>query len=698
MASKKPQPFGDQPGNAILSKQAGVALSEMFTGEIGKTQVDKECDALRKMCRAGNPFPLIGYQWPALLVTDPAERAFFSEIPAGGLDFVTPGIRAAVSRERNPVLRLDWWQKIILAGFFDPTIGEIFIKGCTGAGKGASVGIANCLWYDVYDESRITLTGRDYSHAILNIFGEVKQWFMQMRYPSFANVLGEGIAAGERHYIRVLNPDPSSATAGEAYSGAHGRNTLYTFDEATSSPDTFFENAEKNARKICALANPRTTSGRFRDAFRPLGQNENKIATCYGILGNRLCVTISGEDCMNVRYKRLKNPVAPAGGITISGKTYNAGDRVSEEHHEVVKPLISNQIDLNQFKAICSKGDQRLVDVFAFGKFPQEDPELQIILRSWLPFHLEAHKLAPPKVEAFGLDVARSQDGDQTCLASGGQDGCHSLQFWQYSDLNKLCGSILSHVRETHGIELNQCRNPITVDCDGLGAGAADILRAAGCWVIEYRGNAGAEIDRGAYGNLRAEGYAVLGRRLNPDDRWRGKPWALPNHENMLQELCAPEKVYSSDGLRFHITPKSTPPGKENIASIKSKLKRSPDAGDAVVYLFHAVRAFHNLNEWFEASTRELISYPRANDKVPPDPTEKPPELPPDIPITAMLREEYGKLLKATDQQVAPDWMPGYKKQVEEQRERDRKLREAEEASKPTPQAPTWHSQIWGDD
>ena len=645
---------------------AARALARMFDGTHGQSKEDQQTDLLRDFCRKGNPFPLIAHQWPELIVSEPSEWEFFRDIPAGGLDFITPQMRYAITYGRNPVLRLDWWQRVILAGFFDPTIGEIFIKGCTGAGKGAAVSIANCLWFDVYSESRITLTGRDYTHAILNIFGEVKQWFMRMRFPQPASVLGEGINDGERHYVRVLNPDPSSPTAGEAYSGAHGRNTLYTFDEATSSPDTFFENAEKNARKIIALANPRTMGGKFRDAYKPLGPNEDRIAICRGVLGNRLCVTISGLDCLNVRHRRLKNPVAPIGGITIEGRSYSAGDRITDDHHKKVAPLVPSQIDLNQFEGIRSKADSRLVDVFAYGKFPKEDPEKQIILRGWLDFHISAHAAELPKVDAFALDVARSKDGDKSCLAAGGVDGCHSIKTWQYDDINTLCAAVLNHVRETFGINLATGMNPIVVDVDGLGAGAADILRSAGCWVIEYHGNATSGVDPRVYGNLRCESYATLGRRLNPDDRWRGKSWALPNDIELLEELCAPEKMPASgDALRFLITPKNS--DKENVPSIKRRIGRSPDKGDAVAMLFYGVRILHNLNEWFQNfATRELIAYPQAPDIARRESgvdESKPVET--DDSLSTYLREQYGALLSGPPPENRPDWNIEYRDQIE---------------------------------
>ncbi len=56
----------------------------------------------------------------------------------------------------------------------------------------------------------------------------------------------------------------------------------------------------------------------------------------------------------------------------------------------------------------------------------------------------------------------------------------------------------------------------------------------------------------------------------------------------MAAELCAPERIYLSDGVRFRITPKTRAGSHFEGETIKEKLGRSPDRADAVVYLHHA--------------------------------------------------------------------------------------------------------------
>ena len=90
-------------------------------------------------------------------------------------------------------------------------------------------------------------------------------------------------------------------------------------------------------------------------------------------------------------------------------------------------------------------------------------------------------------------------------------------------------------------------------------------------------------------GQTQASGKRIRDR-LDPDESWVAPPWALPPDSLLRQDLCAPEKIYDSDGFRFRITPKKRQPGMpENQATLTEKLGRSPDRGDAVVYLHWGV-------------------------------------------------------------------------------------------------------------
>lgn len=349
------------------------------------------------------------------------------------------------------------------------------------------------------------------------------------------------------------------------------------------------------------------------------------------------------------------------------GVFYPEGKRLAGEHAAMTAVLIPQQMDIALYRDNCSHPDKNTVAVFAHGVFPTEDPEKQLILLSWLERHEKAfNSESPPAVECFGLDVARSMDGDATVLAAGGKDGFRPVHRWKYNDTTYHVGETLKIAREKYGIDLRTGRNPVCVDMDGIGAGTGDQLRQLGVWVIEFRGNASSQVDPRTYRNMRTEAYATLGRRLNPDDRWRDSPWAMPVDENLRQELTAPEKVYDADALRFLITPKNRSSDHPEVVSVKDKIGRSPDVADAVVYLFHAVRTYHNLNEWFQFNAaRPLLVYPAPHESqaIPPAPDKT---APPEPDILRYYREKSGGLVGRDFQDPAKlrEFQERYKRDV----------------------------------
>lgn len=592
-----------------LYDHLGMTLLDGISGRSDKQAVDFErVEEARRLCREGNPFPLMAIQWPSLVVDDPAERELFrSHLHERRFASTTDMIRRVCLDPATPVLRIDWWQRIIIASFFDPTVAEIYVKGCTGAGKGGCTAIAINLWFDVFEDSRTTLTSQSFAHAIENIFGETVKWRNRMIHPWPARILSESVADNERHYIVVRNPGKG---AGEAFSGKHGPGTLYVYDEATACPKVLRDNCEKNATKIVALANPRTLHSWFREGFEPLGRESMDVTgVCYGTIGQRLCVTVGGSDCLNVAEGRLRKAVAPRGGIEIAGERFEQGRPLPPDAFEKVKAIIPDQIDLNLFRSNCAKDDPREVAIYAHGKFPDEDASKQVILSSWLQRHVDAWNEihGAVEIEAYGLDVARSMNGDACVLSSGGSGGIRELHEFRLPNVLKIAGYVIQHAASKHQIDLRQRRHPVCVDFGGgYGSGVGDALRAEGVWVIEFHPSGSPSFPEW-FANLRTEAYGLLGRRLDPQNRFGATPFPLPPHPLLAEELTAPEKVYKGDAVRFIVEPKD---------SIKEKLRgRSPDFADSATYLFHAVRFLHQYDDAIREASQPLLLFPFPEDE-----------------------------------------------------------------------------------
>lgn len=586
--------------NATVEPEVGFdRLLDYTLDNIVGVKYSKQVDEEIQMAREGNPFPLARSIWPILEA--PREHAKYFE--------------GTVGDDENPCLMLESWQREYLSALFDDSVVEVAIKGCVGAGKGGVTSMAINLAYVVWDECRIGITSASYNHARDTLFAEVLKWRKLSKIPMPGTVTKASIENGPHHNIWVFNP-----LTGEGFSGKHGGKIMLVADEATGVSQMFYDNATNQFHKLLAISNPRSHFGWFRDLYR-IASDQNKTQYVDGPFGRRLLITVGGYDCTNVRLKRLEKPVAPIGGITIHGREYKHGDRIKPDHFRAVAPIIPGQLEYGRFKGLESHPDKNEVEIKAFGRFPRSDASTDVIMAEWLDRHIEAHKYQQahrfPSVDVcvFGLDVARSLDGDATVLTAGGPGGVYGQFSWGFDD-NMAHVTEIFRVATSLGVDLTRHRNPICIDCDGgYGAGVADVLKSRGVWVIEFHGNQPSEVDRFRYGNLRAEAYACLARRLDPNDRFASEAFPIPNDSILLEELCAPKKVFlPNDATKFRITPKNAPPGvskaEEKVLSLKSILGRSPDKGDSLAYFYHGLRIYQGINSLFRSYSDASIAYP----------------------------------------------------------------------------------------
>ena len=554
----------DRSNEKTLAERATESLVKSIVG-VDPNQ-PAEVEEARKLCRNGNPFPLIGMQWPEFLVTGDDCKHFEGE----------------EGNVWNPCLRFDWWQRLIFTGFFDVTYPELFIKGCTGPGKGACVAVAVNLDFDVFDPCMWYVTADTNTHAVQVMFGEIAKWRNKMRFPSSGRSLTTSITDHERKFISVLNPERSSD--GESFSGRHG--AKYIFDESSSVPDIFYENACKNATKIVCISNPRTKFGFFRNGFKKL-KCENKTGSAIGTLGKRLCVTIGGMDCINVNKKRLKEPRSPIGGIEIDGVSYDQGERIPPEHFAKVRALIPGQMDINQYRSILENANEKWkVQCFAHGWFPDEDPVAQFIMESWLKRHQAFHNehFLDLEVHAFGLDVARSLDGDETSLACGGRNGLKEFHRFKKDRYPEISREVLRITKEIYGIDLQDGLNPIAIDYGGgYGAGVGDWMIEQGVWVVEHQPGSRARVAPEVCQGQRTEDWYLFSLRLDPKREWGEDPFALPGDPKLTEELLAMTKNWDKTMTKFQAL------AKEQMKAAFAD-RRSPDSGDSAMLLWRAVR------------------------------------------------------------------------------------------------------------
>lgn len=516
-----------------------------------------------------------------------------------------------------PAVQLDKFQEDILDALFDPTIWGCFVKGNTGCGKSAVGGMGIALFFTIWPDSKTVVTSTTFDHAKSILFGETVTWLKRMQCRPAEFVGTHRIGDEAQHYVEVVNP-----ATDEAFSGRHGEHVLFCFDEASAVADSRFKLAKTQATKFLAFSNPRSMFGFFRRAFPTDHPDVNQ--TCLTPHGRCRFQTIDGQQIRNVREKRLEKPLAPVGGIQIGEHFFRHGEHIPAEEFRLVRPIIPGQLCYDSFLALKADTDPRWVQVFCHGRFPEEDPERQVILRNWLKGPNEVwqrlhrldkraqqtgrlamrqrlRKLFP--IEAFGLDVAASEGGDETILCAGGHRGIIALHHCRECDTMAIVGWVIRSARSEYGIDLTDGQHPVAVDMDGLGKGVGDRLAEQNVRVIEIHGNDTAR-DPKLYLNARAERYAELGLRLDPKGPHAGAVFVLPTDEMLSQELCSIEKYYAgSEALRFGVIPKRQAAGSNYSGpNIRDKIGRSPDRADAVSYCLQAIqRGDASLEAWLAA-------------------------------------------------------------------------------------------------
>lgn len=543
----------------------------------------------RTAALAGDWFPMIRFQWPELIIKDPTDLAYF---------------RKWCERTDNLDLRLDDKQVHLIKMASNPLIWQIAIKGCTSPGKGFVVALCINIMYELYRDAPIILMSQSSDHAKTTLFAEVSTWRRKMRRPCKVDILTDGFKDRDnpKHSLIIANPD-----SGEGVSGKHSNHTVYIFDEATSVPNEMFTNAEAQARLIIAISNPRTLSGWFYDLYPKTDPDKDQIITSRG--RKRACITFGGLDCLNVKAGRLHltdgEIWSPPGGIEITdlegNKTYvPEGVPVPDSLKKHIRALIPGQMDIAKYKALSQSADPNEVAWKANGHFPPEDYDIQVVPPSYLERAFAAHDKDGSKipVTAYGLDIAASEDGDETVLAAGGKtydceyEGIKRLHKCRKSNPAQLVQWVVDCAR-SDGVDLREGNVPVALDVNGIGHSFKPALENAGILVIPILAQASSDMNPKLYKNKRTELYAEFADRIGPNADSLSQ-FMVPRDDQLAREFVAHQKDWSPDMTRFGLNPKRKKnSGSDNVKklpSIEEIIGRSPDASDAVVMCYEAIK------------------------------------------------------------------------------------------------------------
>jgi hypothetical protein len=562
---------------------------QLFDADLLRSKLATRELAMLDLLEEGDPFPLIRFEWPELIITDMEERAEFAK---------------HLERKDNLDLRLDDFQVDAIRSVFDNRHTQLFVSGATKLGKGFTVGglIVN-IWFERFTNCKIILIGPNNGHVRDNLFGEAKTW--RLRMSSYKMGISQVDVQKERieeigkdsHFIKIVNTE-----SGEGLSGYHSYDsytnapcTLICVDEASGCPENYYNDALSQVRFFIAISNPRAPSGWFYRAYAAAKTFESGIITQNSSTGPRRLQSIGLMHCVNVKANRLSNRISPPKGIHVRGRKFAPGEFIPDEFTKDIKPLIPGQGTLDIFQSVEETKDR---EWRAYGRFPKTGSEFEIYGSAWPRIlgdkWIEKESLITAR--AVGVDVGASKRGDPSCFVFGDNVGIKEIVLEKIQNQAELQGAF-AEICLGRGLRIYEGMVPIGIDYTGVGKGLADNLEKDGAWVIKVEFGAAAERDKMQYMNRRAEICGEFADAIDPEMNLT--PWLIPNDSYaapLWEELFAHEKVFTGKPGQYRLNDKRKKPTQkstvalDNRQSVEEKIGRSSDRADAAWLLFQAVR------------------------------------------------------------------------------------------------------------
>jgi hypothetical protein len=455
------------------------------------------------------------------------EIAGFAHDPLGFVEFAFPWGTGELAKFTGP----DEWQVEILTELRDGLITlteaiQIAIASGHGIGKSAFVSWMILWAICTREDTRGVVTANTDTQLRTKTWPELMKWHRLCICGHWFEVTATAIFSKQPQHEKTWRIDsvPWSDTNTEAFAGLHnqGNRILLVFDEGSAIDDKIWEVAEgaltdEDTEIIWFVAgNPTRNTGRFRECF-----GRWKHRWIHKQVDSRTC--------------RLTNKRQIAKWVSDYGE------------------------------------DSDFVRVRVRGVFPNASA-MQFIPSDRAAEAMKreaAASLYDPLV--IGVDVARSEDGDETVIAprKGRDARTHPWKILKTRDTMKIASAVAEMYDRLHA-------DGLFVDVGGVGGGVIDRLIQMGYPAIEV--NFGASADRSmpgaeaiTYYNKRAEIWGEMKEWL--------KYGAIPDDSDLEQQLIGVEyghkQLQGRDAILL-----------ESKKDMKARGLASPDRADALAVTF----------------------------------------------------------------------------------------------------------------
>lgn len=413
------------------------------------------------------------------------------------------------------------------------------VRAGHGVGKTAIGGRVALWWLAAFPESIVITTATTWTQVREQLWREIAVAYRSAgALFARAALTDTRLELDERWFALGLSTDTP-----ERFAGYHSERLLVILDEASGVTEPVWEAAESlittPGSHLLAIGNPLRPSGAFYRAFTTERELYNRIA-----ISALDSPAVTGEQVSARTFAHLVGP------DWIEGRRRAWGEDSPLWQARVLGEFPSTADD-----TVCSLAE---VEAAQARRLPMGDPVV------------------------VACDVARF-GSDETVIVTRRGARVRVVSSYTGRDLMQTVGRVLQVARRL-AVEANMPRKfmRIVVDDAGVGGGVTDRLREVGEFPVVAFTGAGSARRPDDYPNRRSEAWFRLSEQLPTLD--------LGADERLAADLVAPRYSLDSRGRRVV----------EAKDSMKRRLGRSPDRGDAVV-LATSVPAVSEVSEWAQS-------------------------------------------------------------------------------------------------
>jgi hypothetical protein len=448
-------------------------------------------------------------------------------------------------------VNLDKAQRKILEGIQNNR--KISVRSGNARGKDYTAAVASVCFLYLNHPAKVVSTAPTGRQVVSIMMSEISKIWRNAKIDLGGELLANKIKFPDDPDC-FLEGFKASDKSTESWSGYHSPNLMVIATEASGLEDETFNAIEGiltgGNTKLVLIFNPNRTNGEAYQSTRSREYVKFRL------------------NCLEAPNVIAKKNIIPGqvDWVWVNEKVKKWTTKINKD--EANPDLFDFEWENEDGKKWYRPDDLFLVKVM--GEFPREAPD-QLIPLSWVEKAIERWKERDGKSDELlrlGVDVA-GMGRDKTVFCHRKGDTVEKFDGFSHSDHMETVGRIKN--------ELSRVGDKAFVDTIGEGAGVYSRLAEQNVPAISVKFSRSAKgsdyTGERKFANERAYCWWAIRDALDPKF---GAKLALPDHDDMIQDLTEPKwKIRSNGDILI-----------EEKEEIKKRLGRSPDFGDALAVTY----------------------------------------------------------------------------------------------------------------